>query len=118
MQYQGNRVFNVESKYIDTPQNPEFVTIWRNKLDGKYYGRKSDGTDEPINTIGPSDKNFVFNQLVPSQEWVVVHNLGKKCSVTIVNDLNEQMYAKVVYDNDNQVSIYFNKLKTGSVFCN
>lgn len=118
MEYQGNRVFNVEPKYIDTPTYSEFITIFRNKNDGKYYGRKSDGTDEPISDTGPSDKNFVFNQVIASTEWVVVHNLGKKCSVTIVNDLGEQMYAKVVYDNDNQVSIYFNKLKTGFVYCN
>lgn len=110
-------IFNIEPKYVETPVNNEFVTIWRNSLDNKYYGRKSDGTDELISGVS-SDSNFVFNQLVLSQEWVVVHNLGKKCSVTIVNDLGEQIMAKVVYDSNNQVSIYFNSLKTGSVYCN
>jgi len=46
MQSITGRVFNVESKYITNPESNEFITIWRNKLDNKYYGRRSDGTDE------------------------------------------------------------------------
>lgn len=117
MQSITGRIFNVKPSFITNPEDNEFVTIYRNKDDGKYYGRRSNGTDEEIGA-GVNDKNFVFQQIVNSSEWVVVHNLGKKCSVTIVDDLGNQMYAKVVYDNDNQVSIYFNKSKTGFVYCN
>lgn len=63
MEFQGNRVFNVEAKYIDTPTNDEFVTIWRNKLDNKYYGRRADGTDEPIGG-GASVGVDCFNQKI------------------------------------------------------
>jgi len=48
MQSITGRVFNVESKYITNPESNEFITIWRNKLDNKYYGRRSDGVDEPL----------------------------------------------------------------------
>jgi len=48
MDYQGNRVFNVEPQYISNPENDEFVTIYRNKTDGLYYGRRKNGTDEPL----------------------------------------------------------------------
>jgi len=118
MQSINGRIFNIKPGYVKTPEDNEFITIFRNKDDGKYYGRKSDGSDELISGPGSADKNFVFQQIVSAIEWVVVHNLGKKCSVTIVDDLGSQMYAKVVYDNNNQVSIYFNKSKTGFVYCN
>lgn len=48
MESKVGRVFNVEAKYITNPENAEFITIWRNKLDNKYYGRRSDGVDEPL----------------------------------------------------------------------
>lgn len=118
MQSINGRIFNIKPGYVKTPEDNEFITIFRNKDDGKYYGRKSDGSNELIGGPGSADKNFVFNQVVPQQEWVVIHNLNKRCSVTIVNDLGEQVFGLVKYDNDNQVSIYFNSLKTGQVYCN
>jgi len=114
---QGPRIYYVDPQYIVNPENSEWLTLYKRKTDDKLVLRKSDGSEEIIFPVS-TDKNFVFNQAIPSNEWVVVHNLGKKCSVTIVDDLNNQMYAKVVYDNNNQVTIYFNKNKTGSVFCN
>ena len=50
MDFQGNRVFNVEERYISNPENDEFVTIYRNKLDNKYYGRRANGVNEPLAT--------------------------------------------------------------------
>lgn len=55
MQSITGRVFNVESKYITNPESNEFITIWRNKLDNKYYGRRSDGVDEPLGGGGSID---------------------------------------------------------------
>lgn len=46
MQSITGRVFSVDPKYISDPESSEFITIFRNQLDGKYYGRRSDGTDE------------------------------------------------------------------------
>lgn len=63
MEFQGNRVFNVEGKYIDTPTNDEFVTIWRNKLDNKYYGRRANGTDELIGGSPGSGIEVFVNQI-------------------------------------------------------
>ena len=61
MNYEGNRIFNVEPSYISTPESSEFVTIFRNKLDGLYYGRKSDGTDEPLSpNIKVNISNTIF----------------------------------------------------------
>ena len=114
---QGPRIYYVNPSFISNPEDAQWLTLYKRKTDDKLVLRKSDGSEEIIFPVS-ADKNFVFNQAIPSNEWVVVHNLGKKCSVTIVDDSNNQMYAKVVYDNNNQVSIYFNKSKIGFVFCN
>jgi len=63
MDYQGNRAFNVEPKYISNPDNDEFVTIYRNKLDNKYYGRRKNGTDEPLGD-GGSGSIEVFSKQI------------------------------------------------------
>ena len=59
MDFQGNRVFNVEERYISNPENDEFVTIYRNKLDNKYYGRRANGVNEPLaSNVGGSIEVF------------------------------------------------------------
>jgi hypothetical protein len=55
------RVFNVNPNYISNPENNEFISIYRNKLDNKYYGRRSDGVDEPLGGVSVDCFNKKIN---------------------------------------------------------
>ena len=65
-----------------------------------------------------SDKNFVFQQLVPSDTWIVPHNLGKKVAVDVTNNSNIGMGCVIEWNNDNEVTIYFSNPQVGWVYCN
>jgi hypothetical protein len=64
------------------------------------------------------DKNFVFHQVAPSTTWNVSHNLNKRCSVQVVDDLFNEILAKVFWSDNNEVIITLNKPTTGWVYCN
>ena len=53
------------------------------------------------------DKNYVHNQTVASDEWIVVHNLNKYPAVSIIDSANNEVVGEVIYDNVNQVTIKF-----------
>ena len=53
------------------------------------------------------DKNYVHNQTVASEEWIIVHNLNKYPAVNIINSANEEVVGEVIYDNVNQVTVRF-----------
>lgn len=73
-------------------------------------------TDAPSPT--PGDKNFVYEQTVPSHTWSVVHNLNKRCAVQITDNNEVEIIGDIKWNNDNQVTITFNTPKTGFVYCN
>ena len=54
-----------------------------------------------------TDKHFVYNQLAPSNEWVIEHNLGKHPSVTVVDSAENQVIGEVTYINDSILKVYF-----------
>jgi hypothetical protein len=64
------------------------------------------------------DKNFVFNQAVPSTTWYIVHNLNKFPSVTVVNINNVTMYGDVKYINENELQIDFSAGFSGKAYIN
>jgi len=55
---------------------------------------------------------------VAASTWVVEHNLGKKPSVTVVDDNDNVIMAEIVYDSDNQITINFNADTQGKVYLN
>ena len=64
------------------------------------------------------DANFVYEQVVASSTWTVVHNLGKKVSVTVVDASGAVVMAEVSYVGLNAVVITFPYPFSGSAFCN
>lgn len=64
------------------------------------------------------DKNFVFPQAAAKSVWVVAHNLGKYCAVSVVDTAGEVVYGNVEYDSINQVTITFSAAFSGEAFCN
>lgn len=66
---------------------------------------------------GP-DKNYIHNQNSPSSLWIINHNLFKYPSVTIVNELNEEVYGNIEYLSINSIKITFGNPETGKAFIN
>lgn len=53
------------------------------------------------------DKNYVFEQTVASDEWIIIHNLNKYPSVSIINSAGDEVIGDIHYDSFNQVTITF-----------
>lgn len=64
-----------------------------------------DKTSEELNIIG--DKNFVFEQKQALATWVIVHNLNKYPTVSVIDSSGSEVIGEVSYDNINQVTITF-----------
>ena len=70
------------------------------------------------NNIFTGDKNFVHSQGVPAAQWVITHNLGKKCSVTVVDSANQVVIGQITYNSDNQITLDFQGSFSGKAFFN
>jgi hypothetical protein len=62
--------------------------------------------------------NFVFDKQVAASVWVVVHNMGKYPSVSIVDTANDQVDAEVKYNSINQLTITFTAAVAGKAYLN
>jgi len=65
-----------------------------------------------------SDKNFVMQQVAPALVWSVPHNLNKRCTVQILNNLLHEIEGDIRWIDDNSVEITFNTPTEGWVYCN
>ena len=79
----------------------------------KYIGQPT-----VTNNIFTTDANFVFTQGAAASQWVVDHNLGKKCSVTVVDSANTVIIGQVTYNSDNRVTLDFESSFSGKAFFN
>ena len=64
------------------------------------------------------DKNYVHDQQVASDTWVVTHNLGKFASVGIVDTAGDEVEGEVKHDSNNQVTIKFSAPVSGRAYIN
>jgi hypothetical protein len=64
------------------------------------------------------DANFEYTQSSASNYWEVNHNLGKYCSVMVVDNNGEVIYGNVVYNTKNKLTITFNAQITGKAYLN
>ena len=54
-----------------------------------------------------NDLNYVHTQNTASDTWVIVHNLNKYPSATIINSAGDEVIGDIFYDNLNQITITF-----------
>jgi hypothetical protein len=67
---------------------------------------------------GGGNLNYVHTQSTPSNVWYVNHNLNVKCSVQVV-DINQiEIVAEIRWDDNNNVTVFFNTDEIGYVYCN
>ena len=64
------------------------------------------------------DANFVFTQGTPSDTWNITHNLGKFCSVTVVDTSKQIVIGDITYVNNNSLTITFSAPFSGEAFLN
>jgi hypothetical protein len=85
------------------------------------YFLKVNSTENGIDvTAVPSetDKNFVFEQDTPLQEWIVTHNMNKYPAVTILDTNEKEIIGEIEYIDENSLAVRFNYNLTGKVICN
>lgn len=67
-----------------------------------------DGRDGAAGRDGVGgDQNYIHNQLASSTVWTIVHNLGKKPSVTVIDSGDNVVIGDVEYIDLNTVQITF-----------
>lgn len=62
--------------------------------------------------------NFVFEQAIASDRWVIVHNLGKKPSVILTDSAGTEFRAHIEYNSLDQCTVYINGATTGKAYLN
>lgn len=72
----------------------------------------------PTTGSGTDDKTFVYTQTSPSSIWPVSHNMGKHPSVTVVDDSDNVIEAKVYYASLNTVIVSFDVATIGKAYLN
>lgn len=69
------------------------------------------GLEQALNT-------FVYEQGTASDTWVIVHNLNKYPSVTIVDSAGNVFTPAIQYDSKNQITVTMNGATTGKAYLN
>ena len=64
------------------------------------------------------DAHFVYEQVVPANEWLVTHNLGKRPSVTVCDTSDSVIYGEVVHIDNNTLKVKFKYNISGRVYLN
>jgi hypothetical protein len=67
---------------------------------------------------GAGDQHYTHSQNVPSDTWVINHNLGKYPSVTILDSANTEWRAEVRHNSVNQAVVYLAFEFSGTAHCN
>lgn len=73
-------------------------------------------TENKVTTI--TSKTFVFEQGIPSTQWVINHNLNKRPSVHLVDSTGREFEAVKSYTSNNQVVISLEAATTGFAYLN
>lgn len=78
--------------------------------------------DQEATAVGISavktDAHYTHTQSVPSSEWSIQHNLGKRSSITVVDSTDSVVFGDVNYIDSNNVTITFNGAFSGKAYFN
>lgn len=90
---------------------------------GMYGSTDFTGTEVNINLNfayikEQTRENYVHDQQVSSDTWVVVHNMNKFASVSIVDTANDAIMGEVKYNSLNQLTITFTAAISGKAYLN
>jgi hypothetical protein len=74
-------------------------------------------TQDDVNTIA-QDKSYTHEQLSPAAQWIIIHNLDKYPSVTIVDSSGKIVFGDVKHESINKVTLSFTAAFSGKAFLN
>lgn len=110
-------VFRLDpKKFSDYPPEPsvdgsEIIPIVKD-------GENSAVEIEKIWADGPAgDKNFT-QEFTNSDEVQVIHNLGKRPAVTVMNSAGDECFGDVIHQSENELVVLFSGSFTGIITCN
>lgn len=109
-----------ESNVINGRIDEEVQTI-NEELDTKVSDVIATGVIEATrdeNIITLKSVNFVFEQGIASDTWIIEHNLNKYPAVTVTDSAGTQFAARIIYDSLNQCTIYMNGATKGKAYLN
>lgn len=109
--------FNADFNIV-TPQIEANFDVTSPSIDANFEVQNQN--IEAIFEINPitGDKNFVHEQAIASNMWLVTHNLNKKVSITVVDSADNVVTGAYEYINDNQVLLKFNSAFVGKAYFN
>lgn len=70
------------------------------------------GMIQQVSNAG-GDKNYIFDQGIPSDVWIIPHYLGKKPSVTVIDTAGTECTGEVQHIDNNKLIIKFNNSFSG-----
>lgn len=76
-----------------------------------------DFTPEQLALLG-TDKHYTHNQIMSSNTWLIVHNLGKYPSVNILDSSGNNVIGEIEYIDENSIIISFSAEFTGKAYLN
>ena len=101
----------------DIQNQTDLIELVNNKLDD-IEGSALIGVNRTGNTVIITSKTFVFEQAIASDEWVIVHNLNKRPSITVVDTADNIVEGAEEYIDDNTIKVTFNGSFKGKAYLN
>ncbi|MBP5698841.1 MAG: hypothetical protein J6W96_04885 [Alphaproteobacteria bacterium] len=71
-----------------------------------------------LEALSTADKQFVFEQGIASDTWVINHNLGKRPNVVTVDSTGKEFKGATEWVDDNTVIVRMNGARTGEAYLN
>lgn len=66
---------------------------------------------------GAGSASYTHTQAAAAATWVVNHNLGFRPAATVTTVGGVQVWAEVLHNSTNQLTVYFDSASTGQVTC-
>ena len=106
---------------VDEEQYQQDLEELNQKIDGtlnNIIGSELIGVERDNQTVTITSKTFIFEQGIASDEWNIIHNLGKRPSVHLVDSTGREFEAVKDYISNNQVIIRLDSATTGKAYLN
>lgn len=100
------------------PMNMYNYNRFNNKptINGKVL--QGDLTSADLGITTGNDLNYVHKQNEASDEWIILHNLGKYPTVSVLDSAGDEVIGDIHYDSLNQITIKFKGAFKGSATLN
>lgn len=120
---------DLESQYVEVdnikdvhifrpiPQSSEDYNVLKNKPSINGVVLKGDKTARELG-IEAGDANYVHKQTESSDEWIIVHQLNKYPSVSVMDSAGDEVEGNVHYDTLNRITITFKGAFKGTATLN